>query len=92
MDCSLPGSSVCGVSQAKLLEWVAIFLLLGREGNGTPLPNSEIKPALLPLSHLRNPREFHPFNKSSIELSPWTPSTLVFVHFLPMVMLIWFNP
>ena len=26
MDCSLPGSSVLGISQARILEWVAIFL------------------------------------------------------------------
>ena len=26
MDCSLPGSSVYGVSQARILEWVAILL------------------------------------------------------------------
>ena len=26
MDCSLPGSSVHGISQAKILEWVAILL------------------------------------------------------------------
>ena len=25
MDCSLPGSSVHGIFQARLLEWVAIF-------------------------------------------------------------------
>ena len=25
MDCSPPGSSVCGISQARILEWVAIF-------------------------------------------------------------------
>ena len=25
MACSLPGSSVCGISQARILEWVAIF-------------------------------------------------------------------
>ena len=24
MDCSLPGSSICGVLQARVLEWVAI--------------------------------------------------------------------
>ena len=24
MDCSMPGSSVCGISQARTLEWVAI--------------------------------------------------------------------
>ena len=29
MDCKLPGSSVCGISQARILEWVAIFLETG---------------------------------------------------------------
>ena len=29
MDCSLPGSSVCGLLQARILEWVAISLLQG---------------------------------------------------------------
>ena len=29
MDCSLPDSSVHGISQARILEWVAIFLLQG---------------------------------------------------------------
>ena len=27
MDCSLPGSFVCGIVQASILEWVAIFSL-----------------------------------------------------------------
>ena len=38
MDCSLPGSSVCGIFQARILEWVAISfskikrcLLIGRK-------------------------------------------------------------
>ena len=26
MDCSLPGSSVCGILQAGILEWVAMSL------------------------------------------------------------------
>ena len=29
MDCSPPGSSVCGISQARILEWVAIFFSRG---------------------------------------------------------------
>ena len=29
LDCSLPGSSVHGISQARILEWAAIFLLQG---------------------------------------------------------------
>ena len=29
MDCSLPGSSIHGIFQVRVLEWVAIFLLQG---------------------------------------------------------------
>ena len=29
MDCSLPGSSVCGIFQARILEWVAIAFSRG---------------------------------------------------------------
>ena len=38
MDCSLPGSSLHGVLQARVLEWVAIFLLQGN------LPDPGIEP------------------------------------------------
>ena len=41
MDCSPPGSTVRGISQAKILEWVAIS---SHRGN---LPNPEIKPTSL---------------------------------------------
>ena len=37
MDCSAPGCSVCGVLQARILEWVAI--LFSRD-----LPNPGIEP------------------------------------------------
>ena len=33
MDCSLPGSSVHGISQARLLEWVAISFSRGSSGS-----------------------------------------------------------
>ena len=39
MDCSLPGSSVHGISQTRILEWVAISSSRG-------LPDPGIKPAL----------------------------------------------
>ena len=29
MDCSLRGSSVCGISRARMLEWVAMLCPLG---------------------------------------------------------------
>ena len=63
MDFSPPGSSVPGISQARILEWLAISF------QGFPpwdLPNPEIKPpspALqedsLPPSHERSPGEQH---------------------------------
>ena len=37
MDCSLPGSSVHGIFQAIVLEWIAIFF-------SSRLPNPGIKP------------------------------------------------
>ena len=39
MDCSLPGSSVHGISQAKILEWVAI-------SSPRDVPNPGIGPVL----------------------------------------------
>ena len=43
MDCSLPGSSVHGLLQARILEWVAISFSKGRLGyilftQGSPVP------------------------------------------------------
>jgi len=34
MDCSLPGSSVHGISQARVLEWVAIAFSVHLFGEG----------------------------------------------------------
>ena len=55
MDCSLPGSSVHGILQAKVLEWVAISF-------SGDLPDPGIKPMSpawqansLQLSHLGSP-------------------------------------
>ena len=42
MDCSLPGSSLHGILQARVLEWVAIFLLQGiflTQGSNPALPH-----------------------------------------------------
>ena len=45
MDCTLPGSSVQGILQARILKWVAIpFSRISRD-----LPNPGIKPKFLPL-------------------------------------------
>ena len=45
MDCSLPGSSVHGISQARILEWVAISFSRGssqpRDPTGSPASQSD---------------------------------------------------
>ena len=59
-DCSLPGSPVHGILQARILEWVVIF-------SYRDLPDPGMKPTFsyvslladsLPLSHLRSPRTY----------------------------------
>ena len=44
MDCNLPGSSVHGIFQAKILEWVSIFYSMGPSGprDGTRVPESSV--------------------------------------------------
>ena len=55
MDCSLPGSSVPGIFQARILEWVAIFSLQGTFLTGGSNPWLLYWQAdSLPLSHLGN--------------------------------------
>ena len=46
MDCSLPGSSVHGILQARILEWVAIPF-------SRDLPHSGIKPESPALQQIR---------------------------------------
>ena len=52
MDCSLPGSSLHGIFQARVLEWVAICRLQGifpTQGSNPGLPHW--RQTLYPLSH-----------------------------------------
>ena len=57
-DCSLPGSSVLGISQARILEWVAISSSRASSQPGIE-PESPVSPALqadsLPLSYQGSP-------------------------------------
>ena len=46
LDLSLPGSSVHGVFQARILEWVAIFLLQGIFPTRGIVPTPPVSPAL----------------------------------------------
>ena len=56
VDCSLPGSSVHGILQARILEWVVHFLLQGIfpiQGSKPGLPHC--RQMLYPLSHQGSP-------------------------------------
>ena len=59
VDCSPPGSSLHGIFQAKILEWVAISSSRGSPDPGIE-PASLMSPVLagvsLPLSHLGRPK------------------------------------
>ena len=54
MDCSLPGSPVCGTLQARMLQWAAI-LLQGMESESLALQADS-------LSHLLTSQALHPFH------------------------------
>ena len=49
MDCSLPGSSVHVISQARILEWVAVSFSRGSS------QSRDWQAEALPLSHLGSP-------------------------------------
>ena len=56
VDCSPPGSSVCGTSQARILEWVAISSSRGSSWCRDQICiSSHWQAGSLPLSHLGSP-------------------------------------
>ena len=58
MDCSPPGSSVLGIPQARILEWVAIAFSRGSSNPGMKLPLLRLlhrQAGSLPLHHLGRP-------------------------------------
>ena len=67
MDCSPPGSSVHGVSQARILEWVSIFFSRGsfQSRGGTHISCSAVDS--LPLKYLGGPNVNSFFVPNSIE-------------------------
>ena len=85
MDCSLPGSSVHGILQAKIREWGAI-----PSSKGFPHPGIEPgSPALqadsLRLSHQGSSFQAHPFLKDQIQAPGLgTPSSTCIWSRLPM--------
>ena len=55
MDCSLPGSSIHGILQARILEWVAIPFSRGLPDPAMELASPALQADSLPLSHLGSP-------------------------------------
>ena len=55
MDCGLPGSSVHGISQARILEWVAIFFFRASSQPRIEPRSPAFRQILYYLSHQRNP-------------------------------------
>ena len=56
MDCSLPGSSVHGILQARVLEWVVIPFSRGSSDPGIKSESPALQANSLPLSHQANSR------------------------------------
>ena len=54
MDCSLPGSSICGILQARIVEWVAMSSSRDLPDPGIK-PMSPVSPALQANSLLAEP-------------------------------------
>ena len=65
MDCSPPGSSVHGISQARILEWVAISFSRGSDPRLLHWQADS-----LPLRHQRSPREGFTLICSVAQLCP----------------------
>ena len=55
MNCHMPGSSVHGILQARILEWVAMPSSRGSSQNGDGTPVSYLAGRFLLLSHLGSP-------------------------------------
>ena len=56
MDCGPPGSSVHGIFQARILEWVAISYSRGI------FPTQGVNPCLLHCKQILNGKTFHPLS------------------------------
>jgi len=74
MDCNLPGSSVHGIFQARILEWVTLSYSRDLPNAGIQ-PTSLVSPASkvnsLPLNHLGSPKkETLMHTKTGPELHP----------------------
>jgi len=93
MDYSLPGSSVHGIFQARILEWVAVSFsrgfVLTQESNQCVLQLLHWQADSLPLSHLGGP----PFASSLVIFGNPTPQIHTeFTHFYSYGVILPINP
>ena len=83
MDCSPPGSSIHGVLQARILEWIAISSSRGSSWPRNWTWVSCLADESFPLSHLGSPGFCYP-GLFSLPQSPWVHSLLkAFAHSVP---------
>ena len=65
MDCSPPDSSVHGISQARILRWVAISFSRESFDPGVEPTSPALQADSVPLCHLRSPCHYHTHHYSS---------------------------
>ena len=83
MDYSLPGSSVCGISQARILEWVAIAFSRGSSRLRDQTCISYIVGRFLTAEPPGKPLHFGlEENKGRKQSFWWISSSLVYLHLL----------
>ena len=76
--CSLPGSSVHGIFQARILEWVAIFFSRGSSRPRDQTQVSRIAGRLLTIWATREVSS--PTRKSALKVAPkWTTSYFIWI-------------
>ena len=83
MDCSQPGSSVHGISQLRILEWIVISFSRGssQQGSNPHLLNWQVNS--LPLSHLGSPGNY------PVSEFPWISQNYIELCYLLNTIFIW---
>ena len=86
MDCSPPGSSVHGIFQARILEWVVISFSRGLPKPGiktAPLTSPSLTADSLPLSHLGGPSpSYASEEKVPLHFASFDPICKMYTDFL----------
>ena len=75
MDCSLPGSSVHGILQARILEWIAISF-----SRGSSWPRDQTRVSCITGSFFTNEPPGKPWGDQTVVLYWFIGSTLSFVY------------